>query len=205
MAEQLREAWERYVAEDGAPPAGGNFLPDGMQHWRPVRQRVKGLLARCLTPAVRRQDADRRPVVDVPTTLSYSMLLAYQGCSRKASLRFLAGFPGEPRPGATGPGTAFHAAIEMEASAQQSGREMTFDQLLDAYREAAAEAHGVTLHTVSETEQAMLRSFWKSSDFLAMPVFVEAEFYWRVGPGYLHGFIDRIQRCPDGTIEVIDF
>ena len=51
----------------------------------------------------------------------------------------------------------------------------------------------------------MLQSFWEGPDRLATPLFVEAEFYWRVGPGYLHGFIDRIQRHPDGTIELIDF
>lgn len=51
----------------------------------------------------------------------------------------------------------------------------------------------------------MLLSFWDGPDRVATPLFVEAEFYWRVGPGYLHGFIDRIQRCSDGTIELIDF
>lgn len=205
LAEHLRQGWERYVAENGAPSAGVDFLGAGMRRWGAERRRVEGLLARCLTPAVRPSDADRRPVVDVPTTLSYSMLSSYQACSRKAYLRFLAGFPGEPRPGATGPGTAFHAAVEMGAAAQQSGRELTFDGLLDAYREAAAEAHGVTLYTVTETERAMLQSFWDSPARVATALYVEAEFYWRVGPGYLHGFIDRIQRCPDGTIELIDF
>jgi RecB family exonuclease len=42
-------------------------------------------------------------------------------------------------------------------------------------------------------------------DRLATPLHIEAEFYWRGGPGYLHGFIDRIQRCPDGKIELVDF
>lgn len=144
-------------------------------------------------------------MVDVPTTLSYFMLATYQDCSRKAYLRFLAGFPGEPRPGATGPGTAFHVALETVATAEQAGRESSFDDLLTSYREAATEAHGVTLYTVSEGERVMLQSFWEGPDRLATPLFVEAEFYWRIGPGYLHGFIDRIQRYPDGTSELIDF
>jgi len=93
----------------------------------------------------------------------------------------------------------------MGASAQQSGHELTFDELVDTYREAAAEAHGATLYTVSETGRALLQSFCESPDRVAMPLYVEAEFYWRVGPGYLHGFIDRMQRCPDGTIELFDF
>jgi RecB family exonuclease len=169
------------------------------------RRRVEGLLSRCLTPALRPPDAYRRPVVDVPTTLSYSMLATYQDCSRKAYLRFLAGFPGEPRPGATAAGTAFHAAVETIAAAELAGRESSFEDFLASYRESAAEAHGVTLYTVSEPERTMLQSFWEGPDRLATPLFVEAEFYWRVGPGYLHGFIDRIQRYPDGTIELIDF
>jgi DNA helicase-2/ATP-dependent DNA helicase PcrA len=205
LAEYLREAWERHLAEDATPPAGADFLRAGMQRWRAERQRVKGLLARCLTPAIRPPDADRRPVVDVPTTLSYSMLSTYQACSRKAYLRFLAGFPGEPRTGATGPGIAFHAAVEMATSAQQAGRGLTFDELVDVYRKAAADAQGITLYTLGENDRAMLQSFWESPDRLATPLYIEAEFYWRVGPGYLHGFIDQIQRCPDGTTELIDF
>jgi putative RecB family exonuclease len=51
----------------------------------------------------------------------------------------------------------------------------------------------------------MLQTFWEGPDRAAIPLVVEAEFYWRVGPGYLHGFIDRIQRCPDGAIELVDF
>lgn len=51
----------------------------------------------------------------------------------------------------------------------------------------------------------MVRSFWESPDRLATLLYVEAEFYWRIGPGYLHGFSDRIQRCPDGSLELIDF
>jgi DNA helicase II / ATP-dependent DNA helicase PcrA len=205
MAERLAGAWEQYGAEEGDHPAGEDLLQSGIQRWRAERRRVESLLGRCLTPALRPPDADRRPVVDVPTTLSYSMLATYQDCSRKAYLRFLAGFPGEPRPGVTGPGTAFHAAVETVATAEQAGRESSFDDLLASFREAAAEAHGVTLYTVSEPERTMLRSFWEGPDRLATALYVEAEFYWRVGPGYLHGFIDRIQRNADGTIELIDF
>ena len=204
-AERLAEAWEAYLAADGLPVNGKDVLLAGIRRWESERRRVGGLLGRCLAPAIRPPDTDRRPVVEVPTTLSYSMLATYQDCSRKAYLRFLAGFPGEPRPGTTGPGAAFHAAVETVAAAQRAGREITFDELLTSYREAAAEAHGVTLYTVTETERSMLQSFWDSPDRLATPLYVEAEFYWRVGPGYLHGFIDRIQRCPDGTTELIDF
>jgi DNA helicase-2/ATP-dependent DNA helicase PcrA len=205
MAERLAGAWSHYLADGGGSPQGEDLLESGIQRWRTERRRVESLLDRCLTPAVRPPDAERRPVVEVPTTLSYSMLATYQDCSRKAYLRFLAGFPGEPRPGATGPGTAFHAAVETVATAEQAGRESSFDDLLTSYREAAAEAHGVTLYTVSEAERVMLQSFWEGPDRMTTPLFVEAEFYWRVGPGYLHGFIDRIQRYPDGTIELIDF
>jgi DNA helicase-2/ATP-dependent DNA helicase PcrA len=205
LAGRLASAWDVYLAEDGIPSDGGDVLRTGIARWVQERQRVEGLLQRCLTPAIRPEDVDRRPVVEVPTTLSYSMLVTYRECSRKAYLRFIVGFPGEPHPGATGTGTAFHAAAEASAAAQGAGREMSFENLVASFREAAAEAHGVTLYTVSEPEMAMLRAFWESPDRLATPVHVEAEFYWRVGPGYLHGFIDRIQRRPDGTVELIDF
>lgn len=201
----LAEAWEHYCAEDDCSPEEEDLLHSGIQRWQAERRRVESLLGRCLTPALRPPDADRRPVVDVPTTLGYSMLATYQDCSRKAYLRFLAGFPGEPRPGATGPGTAFHSAVETMATAEQAGRASSFNDLLTSYQEAAAEAHGVTLYTVTEGERTMLQSFWEGPDRLATPLFLEAEFYWRVGPGYLHGFIDRIQHHPDGTIELIDF
>ncbi len=205
LAERLAIAWHRYAMEDGLSIDDGDLLGGGIRRWHAERRRVEGLLHRCLTPAVRPVDADRRPVIEAPTTLSYSMLATYQACSRKAYLRFLAGFPGEPGHQATGPGTAFHTAVETAAAGQQIGRQLTFDELLQSFSEAAAETHGVTLYTVSEAERHMLRSFWDGPDRAATPLLVEAEFYWRVGPGYLHGFIDRIQQCSDGTIELIDF
>lgn len=205
LAERLAVAWQSYTMEDGLARDGGDLLEAGMRRWYAERQRVEGLLRRCLTPAVRPADADRRPVIEVPATLSYSMLATYQACSRKAYLRFLAGFPGEPSHGSTGPGTAFHSAVETAAAGQQVGRQLTFDEMVQSFTEAAAEAHGVTVDKVDEAERNMLLSFWDGPDRVATPLFVEAEFYWRVGPGYLHGFIDRIQRCSDGTIELIDF
>jgi len=176
-----------------------------MAEWRLERQRVEGLLRQCLTPAIRPPDAGVRPVVEAPSTLSYSMLSTYLDCSRKAYLRFLAGFPGEPVTYATGPGSAFHAAMEALDSAQRSGQPFTFDQAVEAFEEAAAGAHGTTSHRATQVELAMLRQFWTGPDRAATPLLTEAEFYWRVGPGYLHGFIDRVQRCPDGAIELIDF
>ncbi len=205
FAERLAVAWRRYAVEDGLSIDDGDLLGAGIRRWHEERRRVEGLLRRCLTPAVRPVDADRRPVIEAPTTLSYSMLATYQACSRKAYLRFLAGFPGEPGNQAAGPGTAFHAAVETAAAGQLVGRWPTFDELVQSFTEAAAEAHGVTLYTVSEAERHMLRSFWDGPDRTATPLVVEAEFYWRVGPGYLHGFIDRIQQCSDGTIELINF
>lgn len=205
VAARLADGWQRYMADDGVAIDGDDLLRASMQRWRGERLRVEGLLQRCLTPAVRPPDAGRRPVVEAPATLSYSMLATYQDCSRKAYLRFQAGFPGEPRPGATGPGIAFHAAVEAVTRAQVAGQQITFDDLLASYGEAAAEAHGVNLYTADQTERAMLRTFWEGPDRLATPLHVEEEFYWRAGPGYLHGFIDRIQRCPDGSLELIDF
>ncbi|MGH2447850.1 MAG: ATP-dependent helicase [Chloroflexota bacterium] len=204
LAKKLRTAWDEYWAGGGTPD-GGDILRLGMGRWRAERQRVESLLARCLTPAARPQDADLRPLVEVPTTLSYSMLSSYLDCSRKAYLHFIAGFPGEPNPNSTAAGIAFHAAVEFDATEHQAGRQATLDELLDAYRASAAEAHGENKHTVGGSEREMLQYFRNSPDHLATPLHIEAEFYWRVGPGYLHGFVDRIQRCPDGTIELIDF
>ncbi len=205
LVDRLTESWTQYLDQEGESPAGDDLLRSGIDRWRAERGRVETLLSRCLTPALRPPDAGRRPVVEVPTTLSYSMLATYQDCSRKAYLRFMAGFPGEPRASATGSGTAFHTAVEALATAQQAGRESSFDELLQGFTASAADAHGVTLYAISDEEQTMLRSFWDGPDRIATPLLVEGEFYWRVGPGYLHGFIDRIQRNPDGTIELIDF
>lgn len=203
-AGRIAEAWSAYTQEEGLPPAGLDILR-GMRHWMEERRHLEGLLSRCLTPAPRPADAARRPVVDVPSTLSYTMLETYRDCSRKAYLRFLAGFPGEPRPWTTGPGKAFHGAVETAALAQREGQPLDFEALIAEYQEHAAEAHGTEMHRMSEAELDMLRRFRESPEWTAMPLQVEAEFYWRVGPGYMHGFIDRIQRLPDGTVELVDF
>jgi PD-(D/E)XK nuclease superfamily len=148
---------------------GGDALGAGIRRWRIERRRVEGLLVRCLTPAARPADADRRPLIEVPTTLSYSMLATYQACSRKAYLSFLAGFPGEPYHEFTGPGTAFHAAVEAAAAEQQAGRSPDFDGLLQAFTVSAAEAQGVAIYKVSEDETRMLRSYWDGPDRTATP------------------------------------
>lgn len=205
MAERLATAWREMLREAGVPDGREDVLEAGMRRWYGERERVQGLLQRCLTPAMRPADADRRPVIEAPSTVSYTMLDTYRKCSRRAWLRFVAGFPGEPQSRTTGPGTAFHAAMETAAAAKQTGRDLTLDELTEAYRESAAEALGVDHHDLTEDDRRMLRSFYTGPDREAAPMFIEAEFYWRVGPGYIHGFIDRIQRCPDGSIELIDF
>ncbi|GAC1445813.1 MAG: ATP-dependent DNA helicase AdnB [Chloroflexota bacterium] len=205
LAERLAIGWEGYREELGPATEGEDMLAVGMRQWASEKHRVEGLLRRCLMPAVRPSDVDTREVIDVPTTLSYSMLATYRECSRKAYLRFLVGFPGDPSPQSTGPGTSFHAAVETAAAALQGGGEPTFDDLVSSFTEAAAEAHGIRHYALTEEDRTMLHAFWDGPDREATPLFVEAEFYWRVGPGYLHGYIDRIQQCPDGTMELIDF
>ncbi|HZU11715.1 MAG TPA: ATP-dependent DNA helicase [Chloroflexota bacterium] len=204
LAERIAESWRAYVSEEELP-VSSEFLHQELVRWRMTRLQADALLTRCLHPASRPADADSRPIVEAPSTLSYSMIATYQACSRKAYLRFLIGFPGEPQPGATGAGTAFHAAVEEAAVARAGGDGVDLAGLREAYRAAAAEAYGKESYQLSVSDEAMLRAYWDGPDREAEPLAVEEEFYWRVGPGYLHGFIDRIQRCPDGTIELVDF
>jgi len=51
-----------------------------------------------------------------------------------------------------------------------------------------------------------MENYWKNeSESASQPVWLERQFEFRIGPHYLRGRVDRVDRRPDGSFEVIDY
>jgi len=51
-----------------------------------------------------------------------------------------------------------------------------------------------------------MENYWSSeSESASQPVWLERQFEFRIGPHYLRGRVDRVDRRPDGSFEVIDY
>lgn len=139
--------------------------------------------------------------------LSYSRLDNFAECERQHHLRYVVGLPGLPEGWRTRTGSAFHDAVERLALARRDGAEATtFEQLVGWYRDGLGEeAPASAEEGQGESAGTLLRAFWDGPDLHATPLLIEEEFYLPVGDAYLHGFIDCIQRLPDGRIELVDY
>jgi putative RecB family exonuclease len=87
--------------------------------------------------------------------------------------------------------------------ARQGGTERNFADLVKrAFGDAQAEFE-------SDATQRAINGFLQSADALAEPIATEQEFYLRLGSGrgapVIYGLIDRIQKTPDGEIEIVDY
>ena len=51
-----------------------------------------------------------------------------------------------------------------------------------------------------------MENYWRNeSESASTPVWLERQFEFRIGPHYLRGRVDRVDRRPDGSFEVIDY
>lgn len=133
-------------------------------------------------------------------SLSYTQISTFESCNRRYYLKYLQGLPGLPEEWKTRTGSAFHAAVERHARLRMLGSDVRFEQLAGWFRSAL---DGST--NGSREDESCLWSYWKGPDAQARLLAVEEEFYLPVGESFIHGFIDRIQQLPDGSIEVVDF
>ncbi|HYF95919.1 MAG TPA: ATP-dependent DNA helicase [Symbiobacteriaceae bacterium] len=166
-----------------------------------------------LMPLVSRRPAARVVAVgepapfrpSVPGVLSFSHLSTYQACPFKFYLQYLIGLPGRPAPAADA-GVRIHAAIERLARAggtvgfEEFSRWAAVPVLADVDEDFAVDdgSGDVPLGTA-------LGHYWASEFARSAPLAVEQEFYVRLGGGVVRGFIDRVHRRADGTVEVVDF
>lgn len=139
----------------------------------------------------------------VPQVLSFSHLSTYQYCPYRFFLQFILRLPGRPTKAADA-GVRIHAAIERLGESGGSWEEFR--------TWAAAPTESTELswendeaHPPTTDEEAALRNFWASEFGQTKPIASEQEFFVRLGKAVVRGFIDRIHRRPDGSVEVVDF
>ncbi len=136
--------------------------------------------------------------------LSFSKISAYRFCPWKYKLLYVDGMRVPPNPYIS-LGLSVHKTLE---EFHRNGRR-NLDDLLDTYNQVwvneGFQNPQQTMHFYEKGER-MIREYYewlkeRKSEIVA----VEKEFRFPVGKRILRGIIDRIDRLPDDTYEVIDY
>ncbi len=153
--------------------------------------RLKSLVSSWFTPAV-------------PLEMSYSKISAYRFCPWKYKLIYEDGLKVPPNPYIS-LGLTIHKTLEEYHKAAK----YSMDDLLDYYNQywvnEGFSNPQQTMHFY-EKGKKMLAQYFEFCDTRKTEVVgIEKEFRFPVGKRILRGIIDRIDRWPDGTYEVIDY
>ena len=165
------------------------------------------------------------PAADAPLPRyeSYSSLTTYEACPRRYAFRYVERLPGEVRPGQFAFGSAVHKAFEIFVRGRIRARaDGAPPPGLDTLQRACDDVLARAGLEPDELEQARARAVPVLARFLereaacpSIPVAVELGFGVDVAiPGEvapptstvrLVGYVDRVDRCPDGATEVLDY
>lgn len=136
--------------------------------------------------------------------MSYSRINTYKTCSWKYRLIYIEGRHLPPNPFIS-LGLSMHRALEDF----HTRKAQSFDELLESYNASWVNEGFGTPQQVQdffEKGQRMLENYWVSNrDDKNEILFLEKDFNFELGRNRLRGIIDRIDRRPDGTYEVIDY
>lgn len=138
------------------------------------------------------------------TEISFSRINAYEFCPIKYKTIYCDKKYVPPTP-AISLGQTIHKTLEQYHQKQGA----TLDQLIEAY-DACWVNEGFTSPQQTldfyEKGQKMLERYFASSQGTAPEiVFLEKHFAFALGRNKLMGIIDRIDKMPDGTYEVVDY
>ena len=136
--------------------------------------------------------------------ISFSRITAYQQCPYKYNLIYREQWRAAPTP-FTSLGLSIHGALE-EFHSTKSG---SFDDLLDCYNN---KWKNEGFDSAQETQEffdrgtRMLRNYYDEQAVSKSEImFIEENFRFKLGRNHIIGIIDRIDKHPDGTHEVIDY
>jgi DNA helicase-2/ATP-dependent DNA helicase PcrA len=192
---------------------------EGSRDWRPSRflTPITGREARALalsdlvTPAPRVVEVPRQvelPLEEVPrlTALSYTQVDTYQRCPQAYQYRFVFRLPTRPRPQMQF-GRILHDTLRNALAEIESDRPLSWDMVESAYVEAWSRERFIDPAQAAPLKACGLdylrRAFARGH--LGKPLLLEQPFSLLVDGLRLTGRIDRIDRHPDGTYEVIDY
>ena len=159
-------------------------------------------------------------LVELPRTFSHSQFYVYRRCHLQYAFEKLYRIPSVEQKGYFEFGTVVHSAFEdfvkSARAARAAGEELPpFEQLQQAFDEhfdPAAFADTTQAGSYQKRSRDALRSFYErelrsSAEAVALEQYFVLELDAPDGgqPVRVNGVIDRIDRHPDGSIEVIDY
>jgi DNA helicase II / ATP-dependent DNA helicase PcrA len=193
---------------------------EGVKDWRPSRflTPIRGTDARELAAAqllanpsaglVEVAHQVELPLTEAPpiAALSYTQVDTYQRCPQMYQYRFVFRLPTRPRPQMQF-GRILHEALKDALGGIERDRPLTWEMVDSAYVAAwtrerfCAPEQAPSLQDLGRT---YLRNAFSAGD-LSKPLLLEQPFSLRVDGLRLTGRIDRVDRHPDGSYEVIDY
>jgi len=193
---------------------------EGVKDWRPSRflKPIRGTDARELAATQLLADPSaglvevahqgELPLTDAPpiAALSYTQVDTYQRCPQMYQYRFVFRLPTRPRPQMQF-GRILHEALKDALGSIERDRPLSWEMVDSAYVAAwtrerfCAPEQAPSLQDLGRT---YLRHAFSAGD-LSKPLLLEQPFSLRVDGLRLTGRIDRVDRHPDGTYEVIDY
>jgi DNA helicase-2/ATP-dependent DNA helicase PcrA len=193
---------------------------EGVKDWRPSRflPPVRGDEARELAassildaPAAGFNEVARQvelPLNEAPpiAALSYTQVDTYLRCPQMFQYRFVFKLPTRPRPQMQF-GRILHEALKDALGSIERERPLTWEMVDAAYVAAWARERFCAPEqapSLQDLGRSYLRRAYDAGD-LSKPLLLEQPFSLRVDGLRLTGRIDRVDRHPDGTYEVIDY
>ncbi|MBT3865461.1 UvrD-helicase domain-containing protein [Candidatus Peregrinibacteria bacterium] len=152
---------------------------------------------------------DTAPRNALNRSLSYSQIDTFKMCPLKYGYRYLLHVPVPPIHAANF-GTSLHETLkEFYRIMKEAPTSVSFDVMKELYeRNWIATGYESLAHEDARKKQGleMLAAFYeKNSDPWVIPEHIEKNFNLKIGEHMFTGRIDRIDKLPDGTFEVIDY
>jgi len=193
---------------------------EGVKDWRPSRflTPIRGTDARELAaalllavPSTGLVEVARQvelPLNDVPpiAALSFTQVDTYLRCPQMYQYRFVFRLPTRPRPQMQF-GRILHEALKDALGSIEQDRPLTWEMVDSAYVAAWARERFCAPEqapSLQDLGRLYLRRAYDAGD-LSKPLLLEQAFSLRVDGLRLTGRIDRVDRHPDGSYEVIDY
>ena len=193
---------------------------EGVKDWRPSRfltpirgEEARELAATSLLSSASngRVEVARQvelPLNDAPpiAALSYTQVDTYLRCPQMYQYRFVFRLPTRPRPQMQF-GRILHEALKDALGSIERERPLTWEMVDAAYVAAWARERFCAPEqapSLQDLGRTYLRRAFDAGD-LSKPLLLEQPFSLRVDGLRLSGRIDRVDRHPDGSYEVIDY
>jgi RecB family exonuclease len=141
--------------------------------------------------------------------LSYSRVDTFETCPLKYKFKYLFQIA-SPTPHAANFGSSVHNAVNMFHQAVTDGAEPTQDLLNECYGKAwIPTGYESKAHEQARKKKGLevMETFFRKEeqDGFIIPAYLEKSFNVKIGKVRFTGRIDRIDKRPDGSYEVLDF